>query len=119
MERKNLKTATRRARAFRAASTDAEHRLWSRLRGRQLDGAKFRRQFPIDRYFADFACVEAKLIVELDGSQHAARTDYDAERTRVLEACGWHVMRIWNNEVLENMEGVGLAILAELRLARG
>ncbi len=119
MKRKILKRTTRKARAFRAVSTDAERRLWARLRGRQLDGAKFRRQHPIDRYFADFACVEAKLIVELDGSQHAAQVSYDAERTRVVEACGWHVMRVWNNQVLENIEGVGLAILEELKLARG
>ena len=119
MERKNLKTAIKRARALRVLSTEAERKLWSLVRGRQLDGAKFRRQLPIDRYFADFACVEARLIVELDGTQHAAQAAYDAERTRVLEASGWHVMRIWNNELFENIEGVGLAILAELKLARG
>src|SRR5450432_1385412 len=110
MERRNLKTKTKKARAFRVVSTDAERKLWSLVRGRQLEGAKFRRQVPIDRYFADFACIEAKLIVELDGIGHAAQAAYDAERTETLEACGWHVMRVWNNEVLQNIEGVALAI---------
>ena len=110
---------TRRARDLRAASTDVEHKLWSVLRNRQLAGAKFRRQLPIDRYFADFACLEARLIVELDGSQHMEAQAYDAERTRALEAAGWFVMRFWNNEVIDNIQGVAEAILAQLKLARG
>ncbi len=85
-----------------------------------MAGAKFRRQMPIDRYFADFACLEARLIVELDGSQHMeAQAAYDAERTRALEAAGWFVMRFWNNDVIENIEGVAEAILEQLELARG
>ena len=103
---------TRRARALRAASTDVERKLWSILRGRGLGAAKFRRQFPIGRYFVDFACVEAKLIVELDGSQHQADAAYDARRTADLEALGWRVIRFWNNEVNETLEGVADAILA-------
>ncbi len=110
---------TRRARDLRAASTDVEHKLWSAFRNRQLAGAKFRRQLPIDRYFADFACVEARLVVELDGSQHMEAQAYDAERTRALEAAGWFVMRFWNNDVIDNIEGVAEAILAQLKLARG
>jgi very-short-patch-repair endonuclease len=106
------------ARRLRQEQTDAERKLWSILRGRRLDGFKFRRQVPIDRYFADFACFEAKLIVELDGSQHAERTDYDAQRTRVLDALGWRVIRFWNTPVLSETQGVIDAILAELRLAR-
>ncbi len=117
---KPIPPRTRRARALRAASTDVEHKLWSVLRNRQLAGAKFRRQLPVDRYFADFACVEARLIVELDGSQHMeAQAAYDAERTRILEAAGWFVMRFWNNEVIDNIEGVADAVLAQLKLARG
>jgi len=85
------------------------------LRNRQLDGCKFRRQVPIDRYFADFACVEAKLVVELDGGQHAEQIAYDAERTRVIETCGWRVIRFWNHEVLLESEGVCDTILAALR----
>ncbi len=111
---------TRRARELRAASTDVEHKLWSVLRNRQLAGAKFCRQLPIDRYFADFACVEAKLVVELDGSQHIeAQAAYDIERTRTLEAAGWFVMRFWNNDVIDNIEGVAEAILVQLELASG
>ena len=118
MERRNLTPRTRRARTLRDESTAAEHRLWSVLRNRQLGGAKFRRQLPIDRYFADFACQDARLIVELDGSQHAAQAPYDEQRTRVLEAAGWRVLRFWNDEAVDNLEGVAAAILAELRSAR-
>ncbi|MHB8528923.1 MAG: endonuclease domain-containing protein [Caulobacteraceae bacterium] len=116
MEAPPTKPRIVRARALRADQTDAERKLWSALCNRQLEGFKFRRQLPIDRYFADFACVEAKLVVELDGSQHIDQAAYDAERTRVLEACGWRVLRFWNNDVLENVDGVGVTILAELRL---
>ena len=118
MERENLKRRSTRARELRQSSTDAEHRLWSAIRNRQLDGFKFRRQVPIDRYFADFACLEARLIVELDGSQHMDQEVRDTERSRVLEANGWIVIRFWNNDVLGNLDGVGETILAALRLAR-
>jgi very-short-patch-repair endonuclease len=83
-----------RARSPRAASTDAERAVWAALRGRQFEGLKFRRQVPIDRYFADFACVALKLIIELDGGQHADQIAYDEERTRVLHQCGWRVVRM-------------------------
>ena len=109
---------TARARELRANSTDVERKLWAALRGRQLAGFKFRRQFPIDRYFADFACVEAMLVVELDGGRHVEQSRYDARRTAVLEAGGWRVLRIWNNEVIENLDGVGEAIHAALRSER-
>ncbi len=81
-------------------------------------GIKWRRQVPIDRYFADFACKDAKLVIELDGGQHAERAEYDAERTRVIEACGFRVLRFWNNDVLENLDGVAEVIRAEVQLAR-
>ncbi len=112
------KAKTARSRALRAASTDAERKLWSLLRGRGLGGFKFRRQFPVGRYVADFACVEAKLIVEADGGQHEANAAHDAERTAFLETGGWRVIRFWNTDILQNIEGVALAILAELELAR-
>ena len=106
----------RRARGLRAEATDAERKLWAVVRGRQLGGAKFRRQVPIDRCFADFACAEAKLIIELDGGQHNDRAGYDAARSATLAACGWRVIRFWNTDVLENIDGVADTILAELKL---
>jgi very-short-patch-repair endonuclease len=116
MERRNLKPKTVRARRLRAESTDAERKLWSALAGRAAGGAKFRRQVPIDRYFADFACVKARLVVELDGGQHADQEDYDARRSETLAACGWRVIRFWNSDVMENLDGVVETILAELAL---
>ncbi|TCT21617.1 endonuclease domain-containing protein [Thermomonas haemolytica] len=93
---------------MRRAATDAERVLWRRLRAGQLDGLKFRRQHPIPPYIADFCCVELKLVVELDGGQHAA--DADVVRTRRLEAQGWNVLRFWDNAVLSNVESVVEAI---------
>ena len=110
-----LKPRTIRARTLRRDQTDAERKLWSTLRNRQLDGFKFRRQVAIDRYFADFACVEAKLVIELDGGQHADQALYDQARTQVIEACGWRVIRFWNRDVLLESEGVCDTVLAALR----
>jgi very-short-patch-repair endonuclease len=89
------------------------------VRGRRLNGYKFRRQLPIGPYFADFACMEARLIIELDGESHAGRQGYDAARTRELEARGWHVVRFTNDEVYGDLERVLQLLLAELQLARG
>jgi very-short-patch-repair endonuclease len=89
--------------------TKAEWRLWGCLRGGAL-GVSFRRQHPIGPYFADFCCVPLKIIIELDGSQHAKRADYDARRTRYLEAHGFEVLRFWNVDVIEGLEGVLAAI---------
>lgn len=108
------------ARALRQASTDAERRLWARLRDRQISGWKFKRQHPIEKFVADFACREAWLVVELDGGQHTA--EGDAARTAALEASGWRVLRFWNDEVLRNTDGVLHAIqaaLAEMEAGRG
>ena len=100
------------ARRLRRDQTEVERRLWSHLRDRRLDGWKFRRQEPIDIYFADFVCKDAMLIVELDGSQHAEeRAEYDAARTRKLLGAGYRVIRFWNNDVTGNLEGVLIAIL--------
>ncbi|KSB87303.1 hypothetical protein AS593_22875 [Caulobacter vibrioides] len=108
------------ARRLRRDQADAERLLWSVLRGRRLDGFKFRRQVPIDRYVADFLCVEAKLIVELDGGQHATDEGraYDAARSQALEACGYIVLRFWNDAVHDELTGVGNEILSVLRAAR-
>ena len=104
----------RNARALRVNQTDAETRIWSRLRNRGLNNAKFRRQIAIDPYIVDFVCSDHMLIVELDGGQHAEQAQADKERTRFLESKGYRVLRFWNNDVLENTEGVLEVILAEL-----
>ena len=103
------------ARKLRRASTEAEKRLWWHLRSRQLEGAKFVRQFPIGPHVADFACRDARLAIELDGGQHTA--EVDAPRTQVIEAFGYQILRFWNNDVLENTDGVLEAIRQELLLA--
>ena len=95
-----------RARSLRRNPTEAEKRLWSRLRRRQIAGVRFRRQVPIGPYFADFASHEAKLVVEVDGGQHSVRVVDDQRRTERMEADGFQVVRFWNNEVLTNIEGV-------------
>ena len=117
MARANLKARTVRARELRRFATDAERALWSHLRNRQVEGCKFRRQAPIDRFIADFACLERRLVIELDGGQHAEQTHYDGMRTQALEAAGWTVLRFWNHEVLQNVEGVLIAIVAALDTA--
>jgi very-short-patch-repair endonuclease len=93
-----------RARALRRDATEAEKVLWRGLRA--LSGTKWRRQVPVGPYFADFLCFGAKLIVEADGGQHADAAEYDARRTRFLEAQGYRVIRFWNNDVLANLNGV-------------
>ena len=103
------------ARALRTNATDAERRLWRHLRQRQIDGFRFRRQQPIGPYFVDFFCPEAKLILELDGGQHTMREAADEARTEWLEARGYRVLRFWNNDVLQNTEGVLVRIGEALR----
>lgn len=97
-----------RARALRQGSTDAEALLWSRLRARQLGNLKFRRQHPVGFYFADFACVEIGLAIELDGGQHAedAEASYDQKRSDEMAAPGFYTLRFWNNDVLLQTEAV-------------
>lgn len=96
----------RKARSLRRSQTEAEKRLWKILRNRQLGRYKFRRQFPIDPFIADFACFEYKLVVEIDGGQHDGLQAHDESRTRFLERRGYKVLRFWNNEVMENTDGV-------------
>ena len=102
-----------RARSLRRALTRAELRLWTHIRGRQLGGFKFARQEPIDRYYADFVCRERRLIVELDGGQHA-ESPKDRQRDRALCALGYRVIRIWNNDVIENLDELLQRLLSEL-----
>ena len=110
------KKLTAAARSLRRRSTDAEHRLWYYLRARRFEGAKFVRQFPIGRFIADFACRDLRLAIELDGGQHSA--EVDAPRTQIIESFGYRVIRFWNNDVLENTEGVLEVIRREVALAR-
>jgi very-short-patch-repair endonuclease len=94
--------------------TAAERRIWQILRSQQMRGHKFRRQVPIGRYIADFACHEARLIVEIDGGQHDRSSPQEAERSTFLQNEGYRVLRFWNNEVLGNLGGVYEAIAGEL-----
>jgi len=103
-----------RARSLRRATTPAESKLWSKLRNRQLGGFKFTRQEPIGPYYVDFVCRERRLIVELDGGQHA-ESDADQGRDSDLCALGYRVIRIWNNEVTENINGVLQFLVSELQ----
>jgi very-short-patch-repair endonuclease len=107
-----------RARKLRTEATDAERALWARLRRRQILGYKFRRQQPLGQYIVDFVCLEKRLIVEVDGSQHNEQQSYDAARTGWLESQGYRVLRFWNNEVLSEMASVIEAITQQLALGR-
>ncbi len=104
------------AKRLRSEMTEAEIVLWTFLRGRRLDGFKFRRQHPIGSYIADFACVSEKLIVEVDGATHwtEEQVAYNQRRTEVLEREGWRVLRVTNSDVFENLDGVWLAIAHRL-----
>ena len=95
-----------KARSLRKNQTDVEQLVWQHLRNRQLYNYKFRRQFPIEPYVADFACLELKLIIELDGGRHACQINYDEQRSLFLEQRGFKVIRFWNNDVIENTVGV-------------
>ena len=110
---RRVRGSVSRSRALRSNATDAERALWAMLRARQLAGHKFVRQLPVGPYFADFACREAALLIELDGGQHAGSTRDDS-RTALLNAEGYAVLRFWNNEVLTNARGVAEAILEVL-----
>ncbi|HEY1607123.1 MAG TPA: DUF559 domain-containing protein [Allosphingosinicella sp.] len=105
-----------RVRALRRSATEAEKRLWSALRSRRLEGSKFRRQMWIGAFTADFCCMEARLVVEVDGSQHEALAEYDRLRAEALAKEGYRVLRFWNNEVMGEREAVLRAIRAELAM---
>lgn len=115
MKTQPSKGAHERTRTLRREMTEAEKRLWQRLRFRQTHGFRFRRQVPIGSFIADFVCHEARLIVEIDGGQHDPASDYEFRRTRFLEGEGYRVLRFWNNEVLENPDGAQEGIAQYLR----
>jgi len=101
------------ARTLRSNATDAERRLWQVLRNRRLDGIKFRRQAAIGPFVVDFLCVTSRLVIEIDGGQHVADQLADKARTEYLESKGFRVVRFWNHDLLQNLEGV----LSEIRRA--
>jgi very-short-patch-repair endonuclease len=111
-------TLTRLARNLRQNQTDAELELWWALRSRQIEGTKFKRQFPIGPYIVDFVCFESRLVVEVDESQHMVQERKDAIRTEFLESKGLAVLRFNNLDVLNNMEGVTHSIIECLRMRR-
>ncbi|HQZ70656.1 MAG TPA: endonuclease domain-containing protein [Anaerolineae bacterium] len=104
------------ARHLRQRMTDAQRLLWSRLRGRQMDGFRFRKQHPVERFVLDFYCPAAKLAIEVDGGQHNEPSGQarDAERTQMLDHAGIRVLRFWNHEVLGNLDVVMHVIWAVL-----
>ena len=104
--------AKRMAKNMRRKPTNAEKRLWYFLHKKQLDGLRFRRQEPIGNFVADFVCPALRLVIEVDGGQHGVRTAKDAARTAWLQAQGYSVVRFWNTEVMDNIEGV-LATIRE------
>jgi len=94
--------------------TDAERRLWHHIRDRQLGGWKFRRQHPVGSFIVDFICVEKKVVIEVDGGQHAENEDADTRRSAYLKKMGYQVLRFWNNEVLQETEAVLTTIFDSL-----
>jgi very-short-patch-repair endonuclease len=104
------------SRRLRTNSTDAETKLWKHLRARQNGGHKFVRQAPVGPYFCDFVCRERKLVIEVDGGQHA-NSQRDKTRDQYLIMNGYRVLRFWNNDVLGNIEGVLSTISSVLRRA--
>ena len=108
-------TKVSKSRELRRDCSNAEKICWDLIRDRRISGVKFRRQHPIGRYFADFACVSKKLVIEIDGEHHAFQVEADAHRTAAMEREGWRVIRFWANEVVQNRDGIWTAI--EIALA--
>jgi|SRR5271155_5865171 very-short-patch-repair endonuclease len=103
---KSISLPHHRARQLRRDQTDAEKKLWSRLRANRFSQFHFRRQFPIGNFIADFACPQSGLVIELDGGQHLEQAGKDAWRTELIEQRGFTVMRFWDSEVLMDIDGV-------------
>ncbi len=114
MKKHPVDGARARASILRQNMTEAEKRVRRILRSQQIKGYKFRRQVPIGCYLADFACHEARLIVEIDGGQHALSSPREAERNAFLQNEGYRIVRFWNNEVLANLDGVYATIAEQL-----
>jgi len=103
------------AKVLRTNQTDAEKRLWYHFRNRRLAGYKFRRQYPIGPFIVDFICLDQKLIIEIDGGQHALQSSEDERRTEFLVSSGYRVIRFWNNEVLLETDAVLTRVLEHLQ----
>ncbi len=114
LEKSAVAMTIRNARELRGHLTEAESFLWMHLRYRQIGGYKFRRQHPVGRYIVDFACLEKKLIIEVDGGQHAQQVEDDNARTEELQAHGFQVLRFWNNQILREIDSPKAAILEVL-----
>lgn len=105
------------ARQMRKAMTDPELKLWNAVRAHRLEGLAFRRQLPVAAYIVDFACPSHKIIVELDGFQHAedAAANYDQQRTQTFEELGWTVLRFWSDDILKDIDNVCLHIIRTVK----
>jgi very-short-patch-repair endonuclease len=110
----SAKERTERARELRLTDSRAEQAVWELLRAHRMDGLKFRRQHPIGPFFADFACVARKLVVEVDGEHHALQLEADSRRTDLMEQAGWRVIRFSASEAVQNPEGVWAEIVRVL-----
>jgi very-short-patch-repair endonuclease len=116
-KRKRVSDQTRgNARSLRREATAPERILWAALRNRQVAGYKFRRQYPVESFVVDFCCPEEAIVVEVDGRSHDGRSGYDAARQRRLEEVGFRVLRVSNDEVLGNLEGVLMMIASSVSL---
>ena len=109
-----MKILSSNAKQLRKNCTHTEQHLWYFLRAKRLNGYKFKRQYVIDNYIVDFICIEHKLVIELDGSQHMDALDYDLKRTNYLNNKGYKVLRFWNHDVLQNTDSVLREILNTL-----
>ena len=116
MENVTKELLKKRSRELRRDCTIAEKELWYFLRGREFFGCRFNRQFVVGHYIVDFICRRKKLIIELDGGQHQDNHLYDSQRTKYLNACGYRVLRFWNNDVLMRPQSVLEVIMKELRV---
>jgi len=105
---------TKLAKGLRKRSTEAEITIWQKIRSKQLNGHKFKRQQPIGNYIVDFVCFDRKLIIEIDGGQHAIEKEKDQQRELWLQSEGFAILRFWNTEIFENIDGVLASIMEKL-----
>ncbi len=108
------KLLKQRSRNLRKNLTDAEQKLWQKLRNKQINDHKFRRQFVLGNYIVDFICLDKRLIVEVDGGQHMDNVDYDSQRDEWLKSQNFKVLRFWNNQVFNEIDSVLAVIVKNL-----